>query len=947
MVLRLLMLAVLSVLLTVPAFASPQDLSDTLVITGGPLYLGKSKPLYVQLGSDEELMGLSWSLRFATAPINGGFARMDSIVFVERMRDPQVLNLRMIFPRIDGVGDTDTLSGHFYNAGGELLAPGRGRVFALYFTGLRQGRMDIHRSQSPVADVWGVFVPRPGGDFDSKYLRFDGYSVQITTAPAEPQIAAEVQVIRSHYGSTVNFPVSFTIPSGNENGTLSYRMFKTENPSDTPLSQPSLSSGNPATFSWNPSGGDIGIWTARIIVSDEIGQKDSVDVAVQIVESAEMLVGIDAGVPISVTGFTGMTHGSFDSDYESELVVTGWGTRPENSLEIYDVNGGLQRIVGREIDSVRSAPVAAYINGDGYLDIALKQYSFAGWRANALLGGPGTSLTQATGGLSNALAFSSAIGEFTGDASVDFVSYDFNSLLLHPGSANGVFGLAQITPALSRPKSINAADFDNDGLDDVALGTVNGVEIYLRTALGQFNRVATYAQQYGSVDIEITNQGSDLNGDGIFDLCISTPSVGGLQSQMVVYYGNGDGTFVQHEIRTVYGHILGNSIGDFNGDALLDIAFINGSYRYVGIVFGDGEGNFLNELRYEIPGYDPQLIDCFDADLDGDLDIVVAARRISTENALFLLTNETNPSGLSPRKLEIFAHDNVKVAVTAQSGRMINDLCNSMPASSIHKRRLDANTALDHYVDINLIETGEYIIEVLPKKADVASTFSLECRIDGALYCFGRNVTCNTGGLRFGFFPEGGGVSPTPGGFFNRNAPTFRWAEGGSNRLQLATDPSFENLLLNTTVTGNSFTYSGDIGGAERDTVTYYWRVCPLGGKFNKVYAFNVSGTATPVADQDEVLPTEFSVAQNHPNPFNPATTISYTLAKPDAVKVEVFNTLGQTVSILVDETQTAGQHAVEWRGVDATGRAVPSGVYFYRVTAGANQAVRKMVLLK
>ncbi len=851
MVSRLLTLAVLSILLTIPAFASPQDLSDTLVITGGPLYLGKSKPLYVQLQNEEPLMGASWSLRFAAAQINGGFARMDSIVFVDRMRDPQVLNLRMLFPRIDGAGDNDTLSGHFFSAGGEHLSPGSGRVFALYFTGLRQGQMDIHRSQSPVANVWGVFVPKPGGSFDSKYLRFDGYSVQITTAPAEPQIATETSVIRSHFGSTVDFSVSFTIPSGNENGTLSYRMFKTENPSHTPLSPPSLSSGNPATFSWNPSGGDIGIWTARIIVSDEIGQKDSLDVAIQIVESSDMLVALGASSPMPAAGFTGMTHGNLDADYEPELVVTGWGMKPENSLEIYDVNDGLQLILGREIDSVRCAPVAAFVNGDNYLDIALKQVSSSGWRANALLGGPGLSLTQATGGLSNAMVFSSAVGEFTGDPNIDFVSYDFNSLLLHPGSSNGVFGLAQITPAQSRPKSINAADFNGDGLDDVALGTVNGVEIYLRTAQGQFNRVATYAQQYGSVDIEITNQGSDLNGDGIFDLCISTPSVGGEQSQMVVYYGNGDGTFVQHEIRTIYGHILGNNVGDFNGDTLLDIAYINGSYRYVGVIFGDGEGNFLNELRYEIPGFDPQLIDCFDADLDGDLDIIVAARRLSTENVLFLLTNKSNPSGLSSRKFEVFAHDNVKVAVMAQSGRMINDLCNSMPAASIHKRRLDTNTALDRYVDINLVESGEYIIEVVPKKADVASNFSLECRVDGNLYRFGKNVTCDAGGLRFGFFPEGGGVAPTPGGFVNRNAPTFRWAEGGSNRLQLATDPNFENLLLNLIVTGNSYTYTEAIGGAERDTVTYYWRVCPLGGKFNKVYAFNVSGTATPVAAEE------------------------------------------------------------------------------------------------
>ena len=69
-------------------------------------------------------------------------------------------------------------------------------------------------------------------------------------------------------------------------------------------------------------------------------------------------------------------------------------------------------------------------------------------------------------------------------------------------------------------------------------------------------------QVYGSLDIEVTNQGSDFNNDGVFDLCLATPSIGGAGSQIVVYLGNGDGSFVQTPVRTLVGHVLSNCPGD-------------------------------------------------------------------------------------------------------------------------------------------------------------------------------------------------------------------------------------------------------------------------------------------------------------------------------------------------------------------------------------------------
>lgn len=95
----------------------------------------------------------------------------------------------------------------------------------------------------------------------------------------------------------------------------------------------------------------------------------------------------------------------------------------------------------------------------------------------------------------------------------------------------------------------------------------------------------------------------------------------------------------------------------------------------------------------------------------------------------------------------------------------------------------------------------------------------------------------------------------------------------------------------------------------------------------------NAAGTA---------LPTDFSLSQNYPNPFNPSTTITLVLPRDAMVSLEVYNTLGQKVSVLVDEPMTAGYHSVVF---DASKLA--SGVYLYRMKSGDFTAAKRLLLLK
>ncbi len=92
-----------------------------------------------------------------------------------------------------------------------------------------------------------------------------------------------------------------------------------------------------------------------------------------------------------------------------------------------------------------------------------------------------------------------------------------------------------------------------------------------------------------------------------------------------------------------------------------------------------------------------------------------------------------------------------------------------------------------------------------------------------------------------------------------------------------------------------------------------------------------------------ETSPREFELAQNYPNPFNPATTIRYRLPSAQPVKLIVYDTLGQTVATLVDENKPAGAHAVVF---DAP-QTASSGLYFYRLTAGAYEETKKLLLMR
>ncbi len=100
-------------------------------------------------------------------------------------------------------------------------------------------------------------------------------------------------------------------------------------------------------------------------------------------------------------------------------------------------------------------------------------------------------------------------------------------------------------------------------------------------------------------------------------------------------------------------------------------------------------------------------------------------------------------------------------------------------------------------------------------------------------------------------------------------------------------------------------------------------------------------------SDNIPLVPVEFELSQNFPNPFNNNTLIEYGLPENGKVEIVIFNSLGQKVRELVNKEQKSGFHVVEWDGRDASGLYVASGVYICRLKAHKNIKVRKMVFIK
>jgi hypothetical protein len=127
----------------------------------------------------------------------------------------------------------------------------------------------------------------------------------------------------------------------------------------------------------------------------------------------------------------------------------------------------------------------------------------------------------------------------------------------------------------------------------------------------------------------------------------------------------------------------------------------------------------------------------------------------------------------------------------------------------------------------------------------------------------------------------------------------------------------------------------------------YIYYVTAMYGSYESLPSNEVEVTVTGSGTDPENIPFVTNLEGNYPNPFNPTTTIKYSLIENSKVELTIYNLKGQKVKQLIKNQLSTGQHSVVWNGRDENNKQVASGVYFYKLKTENYEKIKKMILIK
>jgi FG-GAP-like repeat/Protein of unknown function (DUF1573)/FG-GAP repeat len=301
---------------------------------------------------------------------------------------------------------------------------------------------------------------------------------------------------------------------------------------------------------------------------------------------------------LSDTGSTPMVVADINGDGEPDIVAM------ENSGTIPVLLGNgdgsfmnVHSVAQATPAGSANAGVAADFNGDGKLDMAVAEQNYPNGqvsvelgKGNGLFGQPIVSALTSTATDPNLML----AGDFNGDGKADLVVEDSNNngfqVLL--GRGDGSFGTPVDTSLSYSILSLATGDFNNDGKSDLVVTTSSGnsaMNIYLSNGDGTFSpgmSYVVYPNSYISV--------ADVNGDGNLDLVAVASGYYGYESNILVFLGNGDGTFKTPIFGPSDYYYSQAAVEDFNRDGKLDLAI--GTSSGIAFLAGNGDGTFKTQV---------------------------------------------------------------------------------------------------------------------------------------------------------------------------------------------------------------------------------------------------------------------------------------------------------------------------------------------------------------
>jgi hypothetical protein len=264
--------------------------------------------------------------------------------------------------------------------------------------------------------------------------------------------------------------------------------------------------------------------------------------------------------------------------------------------------------------------------------------------------------------------------------------------------------------------------------------------------------------------------------------------------------------------------------------------------------------------------------------------------------------------------------------VIIRNGKLfLNCYCSCIKQMVDPQRYLETSEYQDMYAWSNL--NGDYILDQNFEET-AAVLWSCNYPVSGFIYSIGADdnyfafvSAYDLGAVSFGLMgPDGTGIAME-----SFAGETGGWKKGNSF---IDSDTPFDGIYCDNESAGGSH-WDGWVANEYTDGIFF-------------VGHDSIKGVISSVVGVDESAPAAFSVEQNAPNPFNPTTTISFTLAEAGNISVEVYNVAGQKVDTIVNEFMDSGKHSVVW---DATGFS--AGQYFYTVKSGNYSKTTKMTLIK
>jgi len=193
---------------------------------------------------------------------------------------------------------------------------------------------------------------------------------------------------------------------------------------------------------------------------------------------------------------------------------------------------------------------------------------------------------------------------------------------------------------------------------------------------------------------------------------------------------------------------------------------------------------------------------------------------------------------------------------------------------------------------------------------------------------------------------NGGGIIPVELTTFTASTSngkvTLNWATATeTNNQMFEIERKLNNTAWNeigfveghgTTTETQNYQFIDDISNVQAKSLSYRLKQIDYDGSYEY----------SDVVELTNLAPTDFALQQNYPNPFNPVTTITYSLPVKSQVTLVVYNVLGESVVLLVNEEKEAGRYEVEFNAT-----SLPSGIYFYRIKTGSFFQTKKMALMK